>query len=121
MLTPIHYLLDDEDGDPKRLDVRRDTLTVWLPEGADEGVDPEWTRDRIRRHEDDVDEWGQPLPEMIAAARAESWANLDWYIRDAKTTVKRAERRIAELKDIKAGFVASIIRFRASRACWPDA
>jgi hypothetical protein len=71
MMTPIHYLRDDEDGDPKRLDVRKDSLTVWFPEGADEGVDPEWTRDRIRRHEDDVDEWGQPLPEMIAAARAE--------------------------------------------------
>lgn len=70
-MTSIHYLLDDEDGDPQRLDVRRDSLTVWLPEGADEGVDPEWTRERIRRHEDDVDEWGQPLPEMIAAARAE--------------------------------------------------
>ena len=71
MTTAIHYLRDDEDGDPKRLDVRRDPLTVWLPEGADEGVDPEWTRERIRRHEDDVDEWGQPLPEMVAAARAE--------------------------------------------------
>lgn len=71
MMTPIHYLRDDEDGDPKRLDVRRDPLTVWLPEGADEGIDPEWTRDRILRHEDDVDGDGYPTPEMVAACRAE--------------------------------------------------
>lgn len=56
----------------------------------------------------------------ITAARAGDRANPAWCIRDAKVTVRSAEHRIAELKDTKAGFVASIIRFRASRACWPD-
>jgi len=108
MTTAIHYLRDDEDGDPKRLDVRRDPLTVWLPEGADEGVDPEWTRDRIRRHEDDVDCDGYPTPEMVAACRAErvldaveagrQSVNLDVsaVVRDVASQLRadaRAERR----------------------------
>ena len=71
MLTPIHYLADHEDGDPSRLDVRSDDGIVWLPERLSEGIDPEWTRARIARHEDDLDDEGCPTPEMVAAARAE--------------------------------------------------
>ncbi len=72
-MTPIYYQTGTETdcGDETRVEVSPDRQTVWLPDALAEGCDPEWTRALVSRYEDAIDDEGYPLPEMVAACRAD--------------------------------------------------